>query len=435
MAKHVQNEVITSFDYQRLVRLILSVRRRVFYCTPGIHEEIASALEEAARKGLDVKIILDPSEDNFRNGFGEIKSIFLLRDAGISIFEHSNNMVSFLICDQTGYFIFPQSRIFAEEGTGPNAIRMEPLTLSRIISHYFPPQSELAKKEFQDELIDAYAETKTAFKKTASESQSLEKKIVLQPLDSVKLAKVDRNLELTPPVHPDLKRQINTYTAKLQFLELKFEGSNFHVAKVRLPENVLPFKDPELKKMIDTRLKLFENLDNDPALEKLLGLKSNVEAFRKKYLTHVPSRGKSVFRIEHKQEILTHLKRFEEQRQESTENLNEALERQILDTKEKLKMELVEFYNNNPPQSLSNYSEGMKQRKIDDLAQKNVSEVKFPEVSGMIERIRLTYNFYDITFEDFKEAKFLEELADREIIKKNEMADIVTIKNAFEAKI
>jgi len=40
----------------------------VHYCAPGITEEKAHALIEARDRGVDVRIVLDLSEDIFRNG-------------------------------------------------------------------------------------------------------------------------------------------------------------------------------------------------------------------------------------------------------------------------------------------------------------------------------------------------------------------------------
>ena len=55
------------------------------------------ALASKKKEISDVKIIIDLTEDNIRNGYGDIESIEELKKAGVEVYELKKNFVSFVI--------------------------------------------------------------------------------------------------------------------------------------------------------------------------------------------------------------------------------------------------------------------------------------------------------------------------------------------------
>src|SRR5690606_7342754 len=104
--------------------------------------------------------------------------------------------------------------------------------------------------------------------------------IKLSNIDEKQLERTRKNLKLNPALQPDLKRRINTYTAKIQFVELNSVGSNFHTAKVNIPNSALPFRDAELKKSLEAKLNLFDDIKDNQDFEKFNQIKHMVEALR-----------------------------------------------------------------------------------------------------------------------------------------------------------
>jgi hypothetical protein len=128
---------ISKIDYQQLITIAFDAKDRLLISLPGIDDTLAEALL-AVKHDVEIKVVIDNSEDSIRNGYGEIDAIEKLRNRNISVRECSGNLVSFIIADEDGYFLFPQSRIFAAEPSGPNAVSIDPITVQLLALNYFP---------------------------------------------------------------------------------------------------------------------------------------------------------------------------------------------------------------------------------------------------------------------------------------------------------
>lgn len=133
---------IERFDITNFGRLISDATNKIFISIPNVHGELAKELLEAKQRISNIKIVVDCSEDSFRNGYGRADSIECLEAAGIEIFESQKNRVSFIICDEKGYFIFPESRIFVHGDVGNNAVKMDPISQLHLISYFFSSENQ-----------------------------------------------------------------------------------------------------------------------------------------------------------------------------------------------------------------------------------------------------------------------------------------------------
>jgi hypothetical protein len=444
----MKKKFIDILTFNRLISLILECTSRIIFSSGNLHLDISTALLEASKKGIKVKVIIDPSEQNYRNGFGDIKSIDLLQKVGIEIYEVIGNQVSFIIADDIGYIFFPQSKIFEEEPKGPNALLMDDIFKTKLIAHYFPPQTEQEKTQFIHTIIDLDTSSKNELKNISDLVQHNKTDISLSNLDNKKLVVVKKNLEINPPLQPDIKRKIETYTAKVQFAELKFDKANFHSKKINIPSEALPYKDVEIKESLETKLSLFTDVENNSDIKKFIEINKKVDALRyhpsKKelpptipdnvFLIPISCRGsKSIIKVPRKKEFKERIAVLEAEIENYKTGTLANLEDEMLKRKEKIKKELFDFLKANPPLNYSSYSKDLFIRKIEDESQKIVAKIKFPDISELVSGAELKYNFYDLTIEDFNDDELLAEFRKKGILTNEELDEIVSFKNAFEA--
>jgi hypothetical protein len=334
------NKFIEKIDPQRFNDLISAARQRIYLSLPNIHQEFADALLKAKSTVEDISITLDISESNFRNGYGNIDAIDKLKKGGISIFESPQSMVSFFICDDNAYFIFPESRIFAYDDIGNNAVKMDPLTQVHLIEYFFPTHADRIndRQEEIKQTVKKASEKYVKFvKETIEDIEEPKNKINVVPLDIKNLDAVREKLKENPPTHPDLQRQIQTYTAKIQFAELNFEGSNLHIKKVKIPPRAMPFKDEKIKKALETKMRLFDDLESNESVKEFFSLKNEVKEVRKNYCVPITSRKKSIVAVSDKEPFRKQIKKI----QDKISNLNTSipmyLDEEILKSKKRIR--------------------------------------------------------------------------------------------------
>ena len=139
----MNNNYLIKLSFAKLGELILNAEKRIYYAYPSIHPEVTDVILRNIESGkkCDIRVLIDPTEKNFRHGFGDIKAVDKLRNIGVKVFEIEDNLVSFIITDDSGYFIFPQSRILEEDGKLINAVRLSKLDILKIVNYYFPPET------------------------------------------------------------------------------------------------------------------------------------------------------------------------------------------------------------------------------------------------------------------------------------------------------
>jgi len=430
---------INIFDPLMLKEIISSAEERIYLSLPNIHIEFAKELIEANSKISDIRIVIDVSENNFRNGYGDIDAIEKLRTNNIIIFESPKNRVSFIICDNKGYFIFPESRIFAYDDVGNNAVKMDPLTQLHLVEYFFPTaeskdgnnSGSLELKEYVEEATKDYIKF---VEETIEDIEEPKNHLEITPLNVEKLNQTKINLEQIPPVHPDLQRQIQTYTTKIQFVELNFEGANLQFKKVNLPPKAMPFKDKEIKKALETKMRLFDDLKSNEKFNEFFNTKEDVETVRKKYCVPITCRKKSILFISKREDFVKEIKRLKKNIKKVNESIPQYLDEEILKSKKRIRIEIGEFLKTNPPDEIKNYQPSLFNDKIDDIVNGILNSIKYPDPNKIIAKMSLKENFYNLTYEDFENDDFLKELEGKEIMKKGEIDKIVSFRDAFQAK-
>src|SRR5687767_13897788 len=104
---------VQTLYWKTIVDKISEATTAIYLTLPSVDEELADLLVTLKRdKKVSIKVCVDNSEDAIRNGYGEAKGIDSLISNEIVIRESRGNRVSFIIIDNFGFIIFPESRIF-----------------------------------------------------------------------------------------------------------------------------------------------------------------------------------------------------------------------------------------------------------------------------------------------------------------------------------
>lgn len=426
-------KLIETITFNEICDLIDKAENHLYISLPSIDEEIACALVEFEKSDI-TQIVIDNSEEVIRNGFGETNGLDLLRENNFKILQSDGNLISFIISDNTGYFIFPQSKIFLEKPKGANAFKLDPVTIQLLIQSFFPSANSNDASNFSQ--VAAIGDSIKHFETAFDEVKEKGSETNVSQFDQEKYTTIQKNLKVNPPLSPNLQRQINTYTAKIQFVELKFSGGNLENKIAQLPKKAIPINSDELKSLLLTRIKMFQDISKDSDYKIFQEFKDKIEKLRKDFLTPITCRpGKSIVKIEMKESFLTALEKLKEESKTMTKALTTTLEEGKLNTIDLLRKELVTFFKTNEPQELKDIDRiDIKERKQTEIINAIVSSVKFPEVSSLIKDISLSEHFYDLTWNDFKDEKLHKEFLQKKVMKKDEIESIVHMKKAFDVK-
>ncbi len=246
-------------------------------------------------------------------------------------------------------------------------------------------------------------------------------------------------MDINPPEQPDLKRKINTYITKVQYVELSFEGENFNSKDVNHPSKILPFKDKELQKKLIAKMKLLEILPKRKKeyIDSFSKISEGISLIRKKYLISLTSRkGKSIMKIENKLNFENSIKNIINKLPDLGTKLKSLMKQELLSSKKRIKDELNVFLNENPQNNLKDYKsqKALFEESVKDEIDKLINSIKFPEPESILNKLNIKYHFYDLTFADFRDDELLNEFKKKEIMQENDINCIVDIKKAFEAK-
>jgi len=426
-------KLIETITFNEICDLIDKAEIHLYISLPSIDDEISSILIEFDKSDI-TKIIIDNSEETIRNGFGETSGIENLREKNFRIFQSDGNLISFIISDDIGYFVFPQSKIFLEKAKGTNAFKLDPVTIQLLIQNFFPSERQTDVSKFSQ--TATIGDSIKHFEIALQEVKERGSEVSVSQFDNERYESIKKNLKINPPLSPNLQRQINTYTAKIQFVELKFSGGNLENKIAQLPKKAIPINSDELKSLLLTRIKMFQDISKDSDYIKFQEFKDKIEKLRKDFLIPITCRpSKSIIKMERKESFLRELNKLKEESQTMTKVLTTTLEGGKLNTIDLLRKELITFFNTNEPQELKDIDRAdIKERKQTEIINGIISSVKFPEVSELIKGISLSELFYDLTWNDFKDEKLHKEFLEKKVMMKDEIDSIVHMKKVFDVK-
>lgn len=419
--------IIFRFDETSLKELIEAAQERIYFAMPGIYEEIAESIIHNNSLFIKKKLILNIDEDLIRGGYGSLDAIEKLRNNNIEIEQSDNSLISFIIIDDAGYIIFPKSRILPGTENADNAIRMDSQMLLRLIALYFPEDKVKEERAYHNKFKLDKKETLRILKEERSKSD-------IKPLDEKKVTELKQEFTRNPVVNPDLKRQLTTYSSKLQYVDLAFKGAHLDKKRINIPPKALPVRDEEFLKKLEINMALFgdfQNSEKNPIRE----MENKVNEIRKDYLTPIGG-GKSIIYKNQKSDFEKEVSEIEKSIKELPEKLYKVLKNEIKKTRDRIENELIGFIWQNPPENIVN-NIGSKYFGdiVRDEVNKILAKIHFPAIVDVLNKeVTIEYVYSDITYDDLKSTGFLDKLVEKKVIDKKQKGEIVKFKDAVEVK-
>jgi hypothetical protein len=432
-------EYIKSFNEESLCEFILKTQKSLFVVMPLIQPLVLEAIYELEFNlmgNVSIHLGFDFSPETFRQGYGEIDSFEDILKTDYQILNLKDNRVSFIISDDTGYFLFIESRYFIPaEKTTINAVKIDPISVVRLRQHFF---QTLQKAELTDQLANAIIDESVQFKHIEQEFEN-QPMVLSTVIDDKIIDEVREDLEINPPLKPDYKRIVEYYSSQFQYAKLVFSGANLKTKKIDLPKDALPIKNTELKNRLETKLNLFANSKVEDTFSEIEEVKVEVKLLRENYLTVLKKRDESILDIQKKMNFEKEIDRIKKSIPEKGTKILNRLATSIDKTKKQLRLDLIDFYLQNP-EVISNdklflkSDDSYKHSEACNYADYTINRIKWPKPHELINEMKLSVFFSNITIEDLRNEEFRNELKENDLITDDDFDRLATFGKAIEVK-
>lgn len=217
-----------------LAKLVREACDSVVYIAPGLQDDVAEAMVDAAgRLGADkVLVCLDFDESTMRMGFGSIGAIAKLREQNVNIDCIRGLRIGLISVDDQA-FTFTPTALFLESEDGRedthNALRLSASQTTPLLARLSPAAKKLAMEQV------AQADDPVA----RAEIEALKPEIEPKKIQDEKFKEVTENLEANPPESFDLARQVRVYQAKLQRVDFEVKGLSFNQRMIEVPKKII----------------------------------------------------------------------------------------------------------------------------------------------------------------------------------------------------
>lgn len=201
---------VTTLTWSVIVNLVANAKERVCLIMPAIHEEWVEMFKLCMLE-VRISICVEISEEVTRRGYGDTRLVRRLQKMGIEVKEADKLKLQFLSVDGKGWCIYTESHILSSDVGGVNAIELGQADTEGIIADIF-----------------GYSVGRNGNQ-------------IARDVNQENLKSIEAQLELTPPVSPDIERRIRVYTNYFQTVELNLKKFGFLNKKIRLPEKELGY--------------------------------------------------------------------------------------------------------------------------------------------------------------------------------------------------
>ncbi|MDD3194599.1 MAG: hypothetical protein PHU68_02205 [Paludibacter sp.] len=410
---------IHSFTESDLCNVILQTQKSLYICMPLLQPEVINAIDQLQYESsieVSINIGIDFSPETFRQGYGEIENYEELNRAGYTIKNFKDNRISFVISDDTGYFLFFESRYFIPANKPTyNAVSIDPISIIRLKQHFFDAYKSEA--EYKNEIANSFVD-ETVRLNTIREEYANKSSIEKSELSDSALKQVTEDLKKNPPLKPDYQRIVRFYTHKFQYIKLEYKGANLQSKKIDIPSRILPIKNATFKKNLETKLNLFTNRDSE-FFNDLEEMNNRVKALREKYLTPLTSRKVSILKSFQKSEFKEAVEELKKDIEAlSNKNLLQVAQA-ISETKVEISKQLKEFFIQYKEEFPSyntlfrDAEESYVMNEIDNYVDQVIAQIKWPAAHQLFEKFNLEAIPSGITYEDLTNESLIRELKER----------------------
>ena len=226
-----------------LIKQINQVKERVIYIAPGISNKIADCFCNVLSKlnQLNVTVILDPSDEVCRIGYGEFDGLEKLqkfsKSKHFALRSQIGIRTGILIVDDQ-VLIWTPTPLSIEDHPQKNEMANGVMLGSN-------PGDQIAKAVSAEGTNTCIADAELA----------------LQAVTDVDIAETLVELKKNPPVPVDLARATKVLNSKFQFIELEMKNVRFSKRQFKVPTQYLNADaDAELQTMLDTKLRALDDM-------------------------------------------------------------------------------------------------------------------------------------------------------------------------------
>lgn len=383
---------------QRIAKIIGKAEGPICYAGPGVQSEPAKAMVKAAKRlGPEMLTVwIDFDEAVMRMGYGEIKAVNSLRDAGIVVHHAAGLRSALIIANNEGYTFTPTPLYLEAEPDGEmrNALRLTRQQVAEALARLSPTFKTIAVALAQD------PKEKARITNLPVEGDSVS-------VDSAIFNQVDNSLKVAPPVKFDVVRQVRIFEPYLQYVELSLTGAAIQRHRLAIPPSIQKLGG---SREIEGRLKTtFDLIEKDGKLSSK-HLEDDLNNIRKHF---TPSLGKDHGRV-----VLKGAKPHLEERLEDFQGKlvehQKSVEKNLQQTLDESKKKIVEYYLprviESPPDALLGQMLTAKKPSDEDARKWLERELSlvFPMAESLAKKMSLDIRFKDVTFETLNKDDFLE---------------------------
>ena len=386
-----------SMSSKKMAGLIRRAKERVVIAAPALHDEAAQALVEFS-KGNDsanVEVVIDCDDEVLRLGYGDMKAIARLNNAGIPLRQSTGLRVGVLIVDDEGWLFTPtalyvQAEVHSDET--PNALRLSSQEAERVVQRLSIRANQEAKADHET----------SASGDREEEAPSIE--VGLSEVSSQRIISVSRDLDQVPPVPFDVTRQVRVFQPYIQYVDISLRGCAIQRKKVNLPDSIM---NMGAESQVRDRLKTTFDLIERGSAVSSKGLEDELNKIRDAYTRPL---GKPWGRVLLRAKRKEFDKAIEEFRAKVSEH-EQKVRKELQDHLKKSLGQVTDYYQpivvENPPALLRGQIMTAKPTEEQAKAwlESELSRV-FPESDTLLSNMHLDVHFRDVTFETLNEPGF-----------------------------
>jgi hypothetical protein len=376
---------------------IRGAQRSVCYAAPGIQIEPANAIAELAERfGPElVTVCLDFDERVMRMGFGDLRAVKILRDAGVIVRSTPGLRTGLIIVDDDGY-IFTPTALYLETdqrpSEAPNALRLSHDQVTEALARLSPAAKAIAM----------------VFAKSPEERERIREQAVEVPSEEVANSQFDavvQKLKDAPPVQFDVARQVRVFEPYLQYVELNLTGAAIQRHRIAIPKSIQNLgADAGVQSRLNTTFDLIEResfLSSKPIEDELNAIRKNFTRSLGKQHGRVLLKAQKPLLEKRLTELQSKLENFQAA-------VKEKLQKHLDDSREEIIQYYVPRVLESPPDAFA--GQLLTDKPTENDARKWLSrqlDGVFPTAEQLIKKMELNRTYKDVTFETLNREDFL----------------------------
>ena len=419
----MSDNTFTSLSRERIADIIIEGNDHLIFAAPSISKIEADAIcrfrWQAHRARM--RVIIDPTAERFRDGFGEVESLRDMIGEGVEIRKAPGLRIGVLVVDHEAWVYSPTPEVIFDQPDEFtfNAVKVTAEFAEQIIAAIAPTMPR-----FTDELQTPFPELEEIYNdyyegQFGPQPKTLDSSIIVDEsaqeighevlaLDEIDF--VELELEIAPPQQFDLSRQVNVYSAYYQFVEIHLSNCNLSAFTIPISDQLLSIvDDQEVSRRLSAKYKLVEA---DSKIKKdLKGITDSVNDLRSEFTISISAKTGRIIAKERKAVFEEQAREIQNWIQKVTREIENDLKSEIEANCSRLAQVLVPIVVEKQPGYLRNRMRG-------DFSDSNrISDVIVAElmpsdtvIKNLVDGMRLEFAYKDITYEMLNDEEFVSKI-------------------------